>query len=128
MQSSKELLAMVVEPQLSFLPYIFCFSEEWACFLCQRLALSTTKKTWHNWLINFLTLFSLMRNCSFIVIKLTSGGSSFKNLILRDKHWVRGGCCSLTKLCLTLCQPMDCSTEGSSVLHYLLNFAQIHVH
>ena len=26
-----------------------------------------------------------------------------------------------------LCDPMDCSTPGSSVLHYLLEFAQIHV-
>ena len=25
-------------------------------------------------------------------------------------------------------QPMDCSTPGSSVLYYLLNFAQIHAH
>ena len=30
--------------------------------------------------------------------------------------------------CLTLCNPMDCSTLGSSVLHYLPKFAQIHVH
>ena len=36
--------------------------------------------------------------------------------------------CSVTKLCLTLCSPMDCSTPGSSVLHYPLEFAQIHVH
>ena len=27
-----------------------------------------------------------------------------------------------------LCDPMDCSTPGSSVLHYLLEFAQILVH
>ena len=27
-----------------------------------------------------------------------------------------------------LCDPMDCSTPGSSVLHCLLEFAQIHVH
>ena len=27
-----------------------------------------------------------------------------------------------------LCDLMDCSTPGSSVLHYLLEFAQIHVH
>ena len=27
-----------------------------------------------------------------------------------------------------LCDPMDCSTPGSPVLHYLLEFAQIHVH
>ena len=28
---------------------------------------------------------------------------------------------------LSLCDPMDCSTPGSPVLHYLLEFAQIHV-
>ena len=28
----------------------------------------------------------------------------------------------------TLCDPLDCSTSGFSVLHYLLVFAQIHVH
>ena len=37
-------------------------------------------------------------------------------------------CCSAAKLCPTLCDPMDCSTPGSSVLHYLPEFAQIHVH
>ena len=30
--------------------------------------------------------------------------------------------------CPTLCNPMDCSMPDSSVLHYLLEFAQIHVH
>ena len=29
-------------------------------------------------------------------------------------------CCSVAKSYLTLCDPMDCSTPGSSVLHYLL--------
>ena len=37
-------------------------------------------------------------------------------------------CCSDGKSCLTLCNPMDCSTPGSSVLHYLPEFAQTHVH
>ena len=36
--------------------------------------------------------------------------------------------CSVTKLCLILCDPMDCSTPGFSVLHYILEFAQTHVH
>ena len=31
-------------------------------------------------------------------------------------------------MCLTLCGPMDCSMSGSSVLNYLLEFAQMHVH
>ena len=37
-------------------------------------------------------------------------------------------CCSVAKLCLTLCNPMDGSTPGSSVLHCLPQFAQIHVY
>ena len=30
--------------------------------------------------------------------------------------------------CLTLCDPMDCSTPGCLVFHYLPEFAQTHVH
>ena len=37
-------------------------------------------------------------------------------------------CCSLTQSCLTLCDPMDCSTPGFPVLHYLPEFAETHVH
>ena len=37
-------------------------------------------------------------------------------------------CCSVTQSCLTLCDPMDCSTPGFPVLHYLPEFAQTHVH
>ena len=36
--------------------------------------------------------------------------------------------CSVTKLCLTLCKPMDCGMPGFPVLRYLLEFAQTHVH
>ena len=37
-------------------------------------------------------------------------------------------CCSVAKSCPTLCDPMDCSTSGSSVLHYILEFAHILVY
>ena len=37
-------------------------------------------------------------------------------------------CCSVTKLYLTLCDPMNSSTPGFPVLHHLLEFAQTHVH
>ena len=33
-------------------------------------------------------------------------------------------CCSVTQSCPTLCDPMDCSTPGLPVLHYLLELAQ----
>jgi len=35
-------------------------------------------------------------------------------------------CCSVAKLCMTLCDPMDCSMPGYPVLHYLLELAQTH--
>ena len=38
------------------------------------------------------------------------------------------GWCSVAELCQTLCNPMDCSTPGSSDFHGLPEFAQIHVH
>ena len=35
-------------------------------------------------------------------------------------------CCSVAKSCLTLCDPVICSTPGLPVLHYFPEFAQIH--
>ena len=40
-------------------------------------------------------------------------------------------CCSVAQLCLTLCNPMDCSTLGFPVCkmaYHLLELAQTHVH
>ena len=37
-------------------------------------------------------------------------------------------CCSVTKSCLTLSDPMDCSLPCFPVLHDLSEFAQTHVH
>ena len=37
-------------------------------------------------------------------------------------------CCSVTQSCLTLCNPMDCTTLGFPVLHHLPEFAQTPVH
>ena len=37
-------------------------------------------------------------------------------------------CCSVIQSCPTLCSPRDCSMPGFPVLHYLSEFAQIHIH
>ena len=76
-----------------------------------------------------------------LVQLLLASGASF-NL---NKSWYFGGlkkhckcfplvfshfisfCCSVVQLCLTLSNPMDCSTPGFPVLHHLPEFAQIHV-
>ena len=36
--------------------------------------------------------------------------------------------CSVAQSCPTFCNPMDCSTPGVPVFHYLLDFAQVHFH
>ena len=52
----------------------------------------------------------------------------------RINNWGRGSllnkfvCCSVTKLCLTLCNPINYSAPGFPFLHYLLEFAQTQVH
>ena len=40
----------------------------------------------------------------------------------------KGYCCSVAKSCLTLCDPMDCSTPGIPVLHYLPELAKNHIY
>ena len=37
-------------------------------------------------------------------------------------------CCSVTKLCPILCNPIDCSMADLPVPHHLPEFAQVHVH
>ena len=37
-------------------------------------------------------------------------------------------CCSVVELCLTLCDPMDCSTPVFPIPHHLLEFTQTRVH
>ena len=52
-----------------------------------------------------------------------------KNLeYFRRKTFLKSCCCSVVKSCLTLRDPKDCSMPGSSVLHYLPEFTQIHIH
>ena len=43
------------------------------------------------------------------------------------RFWTYFYCCSITKSCLTRCNPMDGSKPGLPVPHYLLEFAQVHV-
>ena len=42
--------------------------------------------------------------------------------------WWIGSVSSVAQSCLTLCDPMDCSTPGFPVHHQLPEFAQTHVH
>ena len=66
---------------------------------------------------------SPFRTCYLSPILRFRGG--ILQIILGHTFW---NCCSVTKLCPTLGHSMDCSVPGFPVLHYLLEFAQTHVH
>ena len=42
-------------------------------------------------------------------------------------HLLISCCCSVTQLCLTLCDPMNCRTPGLPVPQHFPKFAQVHV-
>ena len=56
------------------------------------------------------------------------GGKRNVNCLITKFKILIIGCCSVAKLYPTLYHPMDCSTPGSPVLHYLRKFAHTHVH
>ena len=82
----------------------------------------------HNWWTSFV----LVINSKILLA----------SLIFRIKLavWLTTHCCCSVLLfnnhtvfvqslsCVHLCDPMDCRTPGFPVLHYLLEFAQTHVH
>ena len=51
-------------------------------------------------------------------------------MFLPNQPWVYllGFSHSVTKLCVTLRDPIDCNMPGLSVPHYLPEFAQVHIH
>ncbi|XDA78521.1 hypothetical protein R6Z07F_008614 [Ovis aries] len=67
------------------------------------------------------------QNPSSILIWSSLEGS-FLDLFSRKTRSWGCSCCSVAESCLTLCDPMDCSTPGIPALHCLLEFAQTHVH
>ena len=51
----------------------------------------------------------------------------FRRLLSVVLYTVEYFCSSAAQLCLTLCNPMDCSTPGIPVLQHLMEFVQNHV-
>ena len=60
--------------------------------------------------------------CTWLLLLKSS--ESYKIII----SFISFSCCPVTMSCPTLCELMDCSMPGFPILHYLLEFAQTHVH
>ena len=61
-------------------------------------------------------------------MRTTNGNINRVKIIDTWDFWEVICCCLVTKLCLTLCDPMDCSMPGFPVHHQLPELAQTHVH
>ena len=62
------------------------------------------------------------------LLLLLRHGFLFSSLNISETAGLRPFSCLLTKSCLTLPNPMDCSTPGFPALHHLPELAQTHVH
>jgi len=63
-------------------------------------------------------------HCSLFIIAKTRRQTK----CVLTAEWIQKMLLLAAKSCPTLSDPMDCSTPGFPVLHYLPEFAQVHVH
>ena len=65
------------------------------------------------------------QNRTFFPRIYTDGHQAHEKILNIANYYIC--CCSVTKLCQTLCDLMDCSTPDFLVLHHLPELAQTHV-
>ena len=58
-----------------------------------------------------------------IILKINEDSQVAATFLKKNSHH-----CSVAKLYLTLCDPMDCSMPAFPVLHYLAKLVQTHAH
>ena len=93
------------------------------CFKCCVSFCCTTK--WINCTYTHIPSFlSLLLHPSSHPSRSSQGTELNSLCYIASSHY----CCSVAKSCLTLCDPMNCSTPSFPVLHCLPELAQTHVH
>ena len=70
---------------------------------------------------------SYLSNTLCVLGSVLESGAVSETRPLPSGNLLSSCCCSVTESCLALCNPMDCSKPGFSVLHDLLELAQTHV-
>ena len=104
--------------------------SNWCTFTALFRSLTVTQnwENFHRWeSFFFKPILFLSSNPSFFFLPVLARSQCSVDLCLMSKDI----CCwwwSIAKLCPTLCDPMDCSTLDSLVLHYLPELAHTHVH
>ena len=79
---------------------------------------------------NFVLSFSSLNPIHLLPWGFACLWSSFFGSVNKnsDSHFTSRLVCSVTQPCLTLCDPMDCSTLRFPIHHQLPEFTQTHVH
>ena len=79
---------------------------------------------------NFVLSFSSLNPVHLLPWGFACLWSSFFGSVNKnsDSHFTSRLVCSVTQPCLTLCDPMDCSTLRFPIHHQLPEFTQTHVH
>ena len=108
-----------------FLDFSLYLSFRFHCFIVCFPPSKPSSYVFRYCLLQFETFGSGSRYLNLTQVNL----SLKKPNILKKNHsfWYVVCYCSVTQLCLTLCNPMDCSTPGFPVFHQLLELAQTHV-
>ena len=112
-----------VSGTLLFLVLVLIFTEVW--LLCGAVLVSTVRQSEPAVpsrvpsFLDFLPVLGQHRAQSSVLCAVRW----FSLVVSFTRRW-----CLVPQLCLSVCDPRNCSTLGSPVLHHLLEFAQIHVH
>ena len=121
LQSSSELF-----PLLHQIPSSPPFSFQSVYFLQNKIF----KYNSDHYVVGCWTCFSEGQGEGFLIYGLDTFTDTIKLKQWRQTPWALQSpahffcCCSVPKMCPTLCSPMDCSTPGFPVFHYLPQFAQ----
>ena len=95
--------------------------------ILERVAISFTRGSY--WPRDWIRVSSI---CRWILYRWATWEACVAHLLFQStflEHLLCASCCyPVTKSCPTLCDLMDCSTPGSSVLHCLPEFTQTRVH
>ena len=90
------------------------------CLLLRRKVMTNLDSILKSWDTTLLIKVHIVKYMVFPVAMYRCESWTVKKAVLV--------CCSVAKSCTTFCDPMGYSTPCFPVLHYLLRFAQTHVH
>ena len=108
--------------------FLTVFTSEWFSAWLAWLFFSLGNYICINKMLKQTENLKCLPNTGNPLIVIQSPPSSFFFKMIPSTTFIICYCCSITQLCLTLCNPGNCSMPGFPVFQYLPEFVQTHVH